>query len=205
MTVPLPETLTISELAVLLVLMFFFARWGWRHGIDAVVLSGLFILTADLLSDELAKLVANIINFGYAFVTLLGMGQFSTQNLSAVLNGTSDILKPLVNQNNPQDVGFVVTAILVFVVIAYFAFQYAEKKVGGKDPFLESLFGFLGGGVLGYICVTFVLERLVRFPQTLIVEASDVPRVRIDANVIVVVVLVLIVFGYGRSKASKKK
>lgn len=205
MTIPLPRELTITETAFLLVLMFFFARWGWRHGLDAVVLSGAFILTVDLFSDQITTLVATVINYVYVFGMLLSRGQFSQQNMTAVLAGASDLMKPLADPKNPQDVGFVVIAILLFLVVCYFAFHYAEKKVGGKDPFFESLFGFIGGGALGYICVTFVLERLVDFPQTVVIEPSQIPQVKVDANVLIVVVMVLIVFGYGRTKASKKK
>ena len=205
MTIPLPNQLTIQETAFLLVLMFFFARWGWRHGLDAVVLSGLIILAADLFADTLSKLVTNIVNYVYVFMTLLSNGQFSQQNMAAVLSGTSDLMRPLANPNDPQDVGYVVMTILLFLLTCYFAFHYAERKVGGKDPFFESLFGFVGGGALGYICVTFVLERLVKFPQTVVIEPSQIPQVKVDANVLIVVVLVLIVFGYGRTKTPKKK
>ncbi len=205
MTVPLPNPLTVTETAVLLVLVFFFARWGWRHGIDAVVLAGVFIIAADFFSPQLSKLAATIVNYVYAFFVLLSKGQFSMENLSAVVNGTSAIMPPLANPNDPQDIGYVVITILVFVLISYFAFHYADKKVGGKDPFLESLFGFIGGGALGYICVTFVLQRLVVLPQTVVVQPSEVPQVQVNASLVVVVVMVLIVFGIGRSKVAKKK
>ncbi len=205
MTVPLPNPLSITETAFLAILMFFFARWGWRHGLDAVVLAGAFILAADLFSPQLTKLVATIIDYIHATVMLVSKGQFSIPNLSAVVSGTSNIMQPLANPNDPQNAGYVVISILVFVVICYFAFHYAEKKAGGKDPFFESLFGFLGGAALGYIAVTFVLQKLVTFPQTVVVQPSDVPKVTVDANLVVVVVMVLIVFGIGRSKIQKKK
>jgi hypothetical protein len=45
----------------------------------------------------------------------------------------------------------------------------------------------------------------VKFPQTVVVQPSGVPPVKVDASLLVVVVLVLIVFGYGRSRTAKKK
>ena len=206
MTVPLPNPLSVSETLLLLGVAFFFARWGWRHGIDAVVLAGLFILLADVFSDDIARIAANIINFVYAFIQLLNMGQMSMPNVMAVVNGTSDILPPIVDPNQPGNTGYVVLTILVFVVISYVAFHYSDKKVGGKDPFFESLFGFVGGGVLGYISITFVLGLLLQpaETQTVVINTSDVPQIKIDAGLLVAIVLVLIVFGYSRSRPKKK-
>ncbi len=207
MTVPLPNPLSVSETLLLLGIAFFFARWGWRHGIDAVVLAGLFILLADVFADDIARIIANIINFVYAFIRLINMGQMSMPNVMAVVNGTSTILQPIANPNQPGDTGFVVLMILVFIVISYVAFHYAEKRVGGKDPFFESLFGFVGGGVLGYISTTFVLGRLFQptEAQTVVINTSDVPQIKISGSLLVAIVLVLIVFGYSRSKPPKKK
>jgi hypothetical protein len=53
--------------------------------------------------------------------------------------------------------------------------------------------------------VTFVLERLVIFPQTVVITPSDVPEIRLDAVMLAVIVIVLIVFGVQRSKPPAKK
>ncbi len=207
MTVPLPNPLPISETVLLLGVAFFFARWGWRHGIDAIVLAGLFILLADVFADDIARIVSTIINYVYAFIRLISLGQMSMPNVTAVVNGTSQILQPITNPNKPGDAGFAMLTILVFLVISYLAFHYADKKVGGKDPFFESLFGFVGGGVLGYISTEFVLGRLFQATeaQTVVINTADVPQIKIDASLLVAIVLVLIVFGYSRARPPKKK
>jgi hypothetical protein len=67
------------------------------------------------------------------------------------------------------------------------------------------VFGFIGGAALGYICITYVIDRHVVFPQQIVIEPSQTPQLSIDAPLIVAVVVVLIVFGIQRSKGPAKK
>jgi hypothetical protein len=63
----------------------------------------------------------------------------------------------------------------------------------------------VGGGALGYMCVTFVLDRHITFPQQIEIQQSTVPQITVDAPLLVAIVIVLIVFGIQRSKAPAKK
>ena len=135
---------------------------------------------------------------------LLMTGQFSMDNLSAVINAQSEVLQPPINVQDPASQSLQLFTILIFSMFAIIGFRYASKKAGGKDSFLASAFGLLGAAVVGYICIRFVLDRIFTFPQTVVIEASPIPTLNVDAFLLIAVVLVLVVFGVQRSKPPKK-
>jgi hypothetical protein len=202
--VPLPNPWNTSETVLIVILLLFFAAWGWRHGLDASIIAGLFVIFGAWAAPELAAPLGKIINAFYAFFMLLVRGQFSMQNWTAVINAQSETLQAPVNVQDPQSQSMQLLTILVFAMIAIVGFRYAAKKAGGKDPFLASAFGLLGAAVVGYMCIRFVLDRIFTFPQTVVIEESPIPTLNVNAFVLIALVLVLVVFGVQRSKPSKK-
>lgn len=202
--VPLPNPWNTSETVLIVILLFFFAAWGWRHGLDAAIIAGLIVIFGAWAAPELAAPLGKIINLFYGFFMLLVRGQFSMQNLTAVMNAQSEVLQPPVNVQDPNSQSLLLFTILIFVMFAVIGFRYAAKKAGGKDPFIASVFGLLGAAVVGYIIVRFVLDRIFTFPQTVVIEESPIPTINVDAFLLIAVVLVLVVFGVQRSKPSKK-
>jgi hypothetical protein len=201
----LPNLIQVPELFLIGALVSFFAIWGWRHGLDAVILAGLFVLFGRFSVDTLALPAAGLINFAYGIVSLVLGGRFSTDTLIGVIKANPEVVKPLINVRDPNDVWVTVLGTGLFVLIAYLGFRFAVKKAGGKDKFLERVFGFVGGGALGYLCITFVIDRHIVFPQAIKIEPSTVPPITLNAPLLVAIVFVLIVFGLQRSKAPAKK
>jgi hypothetical protein len=203
--VPLPNPWNTSETVLIVVLLLFFAAWGWRHGLDASIIAGLIVIFGAWAAPELAVPLGKMINAVFGFVMLLARGQFSMDNLSAVINAQSEVLQPPIDVQDPASPSMQLFTILVFVMFAIIGFRYASKKAGGKDPFIASAFGLLGAAAVGYICIRFVLDRIFTFPQTVVIEESPIPTLNIDAFLLIAVVLVLVVFGVQRSKPPAKK
>jgi hypothetical protein len=201
----IPQLIPVSELAVILALVLGFAVWGWRHGLDAVILAGLVVVFGRVSADTLALPVAGTINMLYGIFDLVRTGKFSTETLIGVIRANPDVVKPLINVRDPGDFWLTVTGTVLFVMIAYIGFRFAVKKAGGKDTPIEHVFGFVGAGALGYLCITFVIERHIAFPQVIKIDPSTVPQISVDAPLLVAIVMVLIVFGIQRSKAPAKK
>jgi hypothetical protein len=202
--IPLPNPWNTSETVLIVILLLFFAAWGWRHGLDASIIAGLVVIFGAWAAPELTAPLGKIINMFYGFFTLLMSGQFSMDNLSAVINAQSEVLQPPVNVQDPASQSMQLLTILIFAMFAFIGFRYASRKAGGKDPFIASVFGLLGAAVVGYICIRFVLDRIFTFPQTVVIEESPVPAINIDAFLLIAVVLVLVVFGVQRAKPRKK-
>lgn len=203
--IPLPNPWTTSETVLIVILLLFFGAWGWRHGLDASIIAGLIVIFGAWAAPELAAPLGKIINGVLGFMLLLVRGQFSMDNLSAVVNAQSDVMQSPINVQSPTDPSMQLFMILIFAMFAIIGFRYASQKAGGKDPFIASLFGLLGAGVVGYICIRFVLDRIFTFPQTVVIEESPIPTINIDAFLLIAVVLVLVVFGVQRSKPPAKK
>jgi hypothetical protein len=141
----------------------------------------------------------------YGIFRLTTTGKFSGGNLFAVIAGDPSVVPPLINVRDPNDVGVKLLGTALFLMIAYIGFRFALKRAGGKDTPIEQVFGLIGGAALGYLCITFVIDRHVAFPQALVIQPSTVPQISVDAPLLVAIVMVLIVFGIQRSKAPAKK
>ena len=204
-SVPLPNPLTTTETVLVGIILLFFALWGWRHGLDAAIIWGLFVISAAWLAPTLAPFMGKLINGIIGFIPLMMSGQFSLDNLSAMVNGQSTIVPAAVDVQTPDSSSMQLVTLALFGMISYIGFRYALNKAGGKDPFIASLFGALGAMVVGYILLRFVLDRVFTFPQTVEIGPSEFPPISVNATLIVAVVLVLVVFGVQRSKPPAKK
>ncbi len=204
MTIPLPNPLSTTEAVLIGLLLVFFAVWGWRHGLDATLIAGLFTVVALVAVPKLAPELAKVLNLIVGGMQLFTGGQFSKENLDAIANAQYQPIPSLINVQDANSTGMVLVTLGLFGVIVYIGFNYAVKKAGRKDPFFESVFGFIGAGVLGYVILTFVLEHLVQFPPV-VIEQGAVPDIKVNAVLLVAVLVVLIVFGVKRSKPPAKK
>ena len=199
-------SIQVPELTLILLLAFFFALWGYRHGLDAVIIAGLIVLVGRVAVTILAQVVSVVVNIFAGLFELFRTNQFSPNNLFAVLGSRSDIVKPLINIQDPNDTKLILVGTLLFILIAYAGFRFANQKAGGKDPFIEQVFGFLGGAALGYLIITYVVSRHFSFPQAIeITQSSEVHQVDVNGPLIIVVILVIIVFGVGRTRPPAKK
>ncbi|CAG0935093.1 hypothetical protein TFLX_03918 [Thermoflexales bacterium] len=207
MTFPLPPEsgIPVSEGLLIGIVVFFFGMWGWRHGLDAALIAALFTVAGILAVPKLAPELGKFINALLGTFRLMTSGQFSMDNLNAVINAVHETIPSTINVQDPNSESMVLLYLGLFAAIVYIGFRYANKKAGRKDPLFESIFGFAGAGVVGYLIVTFVLDKLVRFPQTVMIEPSEVPEIRLDAVMLAIIVIVLIVFGVQRSKPPAKK
>ena len=205
MTIPLPNPLSTTETVLIGLMLLFFALWGWRHGLDAAIIWGLFVIFAAWAAPELAGSFGRIFNGLVGMVRLLMSGQFSMDNWKAVINAQSQVMEAPINVQDPNSSSMQITMLVIFGMITYLGFRYALKKAGKKDPIIASFFGALGAMVVGYIIVRFVVDRLFTFPQTVEIAPSEVPPINVNATLLVAVVLVLVVFGIQRSKPPAKK
>lgn len=201
----LPNVVPVPELLLIGLLVVFFAAWGWRHGLDAVIIAGLIVVLGRMTADTLAIPVGAIINMFYGIFNLLTTGRFSGNNLFAVIAGDPNVVKPLINIRDASDPALVLMGTILFVLIAFAGFRIAQNRAGGRDSWIESVFGFIGGGLLGYLCVTYVIDRHMQFPQVIEVVATDIPQIKVDAPLLVAIIVVIIVFGIQRSKAPARK
>lgn len=207
MTIPLPNPLTTTETVLVALILLFFALWGWRHGLDAAILWGLFVILAAWAAPTLAPFLGKIINALLGMVLLITQGQFSMDNWSALMNAQYAAIAAPIDVQAPNSSSMQLLTLALFGMISYIGFHTALKKAGGKDPIISSLFGALGAMVVGYIITRFVLDRVFSFPATQTVEiaASEFPPISINATLLVAMVLVLVVFGIQRSKPPAKK
>ena len=67
MTIPLPNPLSTTETVLIGLLLLFFALWGWRHGLDAAIIWGLFVIAAAWAAPELAAPLGKIFNAVVAY------------------------------------------------------------------------------------------------------------------------------------------
>ena len=205
MTIPLPNPLSTTETVLIGLLLLFFAVWGWRHGLDAAIIWGLFVIFAAWAAPILAGSLGKITNAIIGMVRLLMAGQFSMENWSAVINAQSQVVAAPVNVQDPNSSSMQVVTLVIFGVITYIGFRYALKRAGKKDTIISSLFGVLGAIVVGYMIIRFIFDRLFTYPQTVEIAQTSVPPININATVLIAVILVLIVFGIERSKPPAKK
>jgi hypothetical protein len=195
MTVPLPNPLSTTETVLIGLLLLFFALWGWRHGLDAVIIWGLFVVFAAWAAPQLAVPAGKLVNAFSGMVQLLMGGQFSMDNWSAAINAQSQVVEVPVNVQDPNSSSMQIMTLLIFGMMAYIGFKYSLRKAGKKDPIISSFFGALGAMVVGYIIIRFVIDRLFTFPQTVEIAESEFPPISINATLLLMIVLVLVVYG----------
>jgi hypothetical protein len=198
-TIPLPNPLTTTETVLFGLLLVFFALWGWRHGLDAAIIWGLFVIAAAWAAPILAPFFGKLINGLLGFIPLVTSGQFTLDNLSAMANGQLPTVSVPVDVQDPNSSSMQLVTIAIFGMITYIGFRYALKKAGGKDPVIASVFGALGAVIVGYIIIRFVIDRVFVFPQTVEVLPSEIPPLSVNATLLLAMVLVLVVYGVLRS------
>ncbi|NTU62844.1 MAG: hypothetical protein HGB05_05440 [Chloroflexi bacterium] len=195
MTIPLPNPLSTTEMVLIVVLLLFFAAWGWRHGLDAAIIWLLFVIFAVWAAPELAAPLGKIVNAVIGIVRLLPSGQFSMDNWSAVINAQSQVVEAPVNVQDPNSSSMQVMILVIFGMITFIGFRYALNRAGSKDSFLASFFGALGAMVVGYIIARFTIDRMFTFPQTVEIAESEFPPINVNATLLLMIVLVLVVYG----------
>lgn len=200
MTIPLPNPWITSETVLIIIVLFFFALWGWRHGLDATLIWLLFVVVALWATPELAAPLGKIVNAVLGLVRLMMSGQFSMDNWSAAINGQSQVVEVPVDVQNPDSSSMQLMTLLTFAAITFIGFRYALKKAGGKDRAIASFFGAVGSIVVGYLVTRFMLDTMFSFPQTVEITPSEYPPLEVNATVLLLIVLVLVVYGVLRSE-----
>ena len=195
MTIPLPNPLSTTETVLIGLLLLFFALWGWRHGLDASIIWGLFVVFAAWAAPELAVPLGKMVNAFSGMVQLLLNGQFSMANWSAAINAQSQVVEAPVNVQDPNSSSMQIMTLAIFGMITYIGFRYALKKAGGKDSILSSLFGAVAAAVVGYLIARFTIDRMFTFPQMVEIGASEFPPISVNATLLLMIVLVLVVYG----------
>jgi len=193
MTVPNP--LTVDELLFVVLLSLPIVIWGYRHGLDAVMIAVIGALAGMVLADALASAVSSGVNFFWQMsstIVSVGFGpEFSTR-----LREAPRLIE------TPAQIQFLGT--VIFLAITYVAFKLAFKRVGGRSNILEGVFGAIGGAVTGYIIVTFLIPRHLALPQRVEIVETQLPAFTLDASVVVLIVLIIVVFAVQGSKKKKK-
>ncbi len=192
----IPRMLTIEELILIAALSVPFLIWGFRHGLDAVIIAVIGVLFGMAFSDRLADATTSAINLFWRFgkaVLAVGFGP----EVVAKFREEAGLIE------TPEHVRLAGT--VLFVLITVVAFKFAVKRAGGRKSFLEGAFGALGGAATGYLLLAFLIPRHVELPlQIEITETTQLPAVTVDANVIVLIVIVIIVFGVQTARPKKK-
>jgi hypothetical protein len=191
MTVPNP--LQLDELAFILLLSMPIIFWGYRNGLDAVMIAVVGTLGGMIFADTLAGGITSGINTFWRIGR--GIMEFGSEGLSR-----SGEIPPLIE--TPEQVRLAGT--IIFLLITFVAFRIAGKRAGGHSNIFEAIFGMIGGAVVGYIIVTFVIPRHLALPQRVEIVETQLPVINLDANVLVLIALVVIVFGVQGSKKKKK-
>ena len=194
MTVPNP--LTIDELLFVVLLSSPIIYWGYKHGLDAVMIAVIGALAGMVFADTLAGAVSAGVNtFWRVFNAIIGAG-FGSPEFFTVLREGPGLLE------TPEHIKLLGT--IIFAAITYVAFKIAFKRAGGRSNILEGIFGAVGGLVTGYIIVTFLIPRHFTLPQRVEIVETQLPAFTVDANVVVLIVLILVVFGVQGAKKKKK-
>ncbi len=194
------NSIDIPEMAVLGLFSVIALVWGFRHGLDTVLLVAVFVLAARVGSDIVAIPLAFIINVIYVSVTLIAKGKLSAEAISNSLRQA-----PLIHADDPTDPALRLIGTVIFIVICYLGVKFALKKAGGKDPLIESIFGALGAAATMYLTLGYIFSRLFILPQVINITPSEVPQLTVNMPVILALIMVLIVFGVQRSRPPAKK
>jgi hypothetical protein len=194
------SVLNIPEIAILGLAALAAAVWGYRHGLDTVLITAVFVVFGRVSADILAIPIGIIINVIYGFISLIASGKFSTEALSASITKAR-----LIDVNNPEDQIARLIGTVIFLAICYIGVKFAVKKAGGKDPIIEAVFGAIGAAAMMYLTLAFVIGRLFILPQEIKITPTDVPQLTVNLPLILAIVMVLIVFGVQRSRPPAKK
>src|SRR5512134_2908298 len=110
MTFPLPpeSIISVSEGLLIAIFVLFFALWGWRHGLDAALIAGLFTVLGIIFVPKLTPELAKLINAVVGGFRLMTSGQFSIDNLNAITNAVYAPIPSVINVQDPNSEGMVV-------------------------------------------------------------------------------------------------
>ena len=203
--IPDPNTIQIPEQAILGLAALVLAVWGFQCGLDAVLIAAMFVVFGRLSLNILAIVAATVINIFYGLFDLFASGTFSPDALFGVIGGNPDVAKQLINIRDPQDSGLLLIGTMLFLMIGYVGLKVATSRAGGKDSFIEQVFGGVGGAAMGYLAVAYIISRHFTFPQVIEIMPSEVPEFTVNAPLIIAIIVVLIVFGVQRSRPPAKK
>jgi hypothetical protein len=194
----------IPEIAILTLLAVGAAVWGYRHGLDTVLITAMFVVFGRVSSDILAVPVGIILNVLYGFFSLIASGNFSRDALTNTIFG-GEGGPHLIDTSNPNDQIFVLISIAIFIAISYIGVKFAVKRAGGKDPIIEAVFGALGAAAMAYLTFGYIVNRVFVLPASIQITPTDVPQLTVNMPLILAIVMVLIVFGVQRSRPPAKK
>jgi len=200
----IPNPLPLGELSFILILSLPIIIWGFRHGLDAVIIAVIGVLAGMAFSDTLAGGTVSALNTMWKLgKAILAVG-FGPEAIGRFREEPGLI-------ETPEQIK--VFGTIVFLAITYVAFKIAFQRAGGRSNAFEGIFGALGAAVTGYLIITFLITRHVRLPQVVQIDettelpgfvvAPGQPSITLDANVLVLLALVIIVFGVQSSKRKK--
>lgn len=192
----LPNPLTINELVFVLLLSTPFIIWGFRHGLDAVIIAVIGVLGGMIFADTLASGVASAINTFWKIGSALVSVGFGDQFFAKIREEGGNLIQ---TEDHRKLLGSI-----IFLLITYVAFRIAFKRAGGRKNLFEGIFGALGAAITGYIIVTFLIPRHLNLPQQVEIVETQLPTINVDANVLVLIALVIVVFGVQSAKPKKK-
>ena len=202
----LPNPLSFEELTLIIIVSIPIVIWGFRHGLDAVIIAVIAVLAGMAFSDTLARGTASAINTFWRLGKAVMAAGFGPEAFSAFGQEQGLI------ETDEQKKLF---GTIIFLALTYVGFKIAVRRAGGHSSIFEAIFGALGGAVMGYLVVTFVITRHIILPQIVQINettelpgvniAAGQPNITLNANVIVLLALVIIVFGVQHSPRKKKK
>ena len=191
------EPIRFEELTFVLLLSVPFIYWGFKHGLDAVIIAAIVILVGIALADTIANGLTSVVNTTWKLVRAAIEEGFGTPEFFTRFREGAPLI------DNPDSLKLLGT--IIFILLAMLGIRIAVKRAGGRKSIFEGIFGALGGAVIGYLSLTFVIGRHFPPPQVVqVVETQNVPVFNVDASVLVLLALVIIVFGVQSSKPKKK-
>lgn len=194
------NSINIPEIAILGLAALAAAAWGYRHGLDTVLIAAVFVVFGRVSSDILAVPIGIIINVIYGFISLVVRGKFSTEALANSITKAH-----LIDVTNLEDPILKLIGTVIFIAICFIGVRFAVKRAGGKDPFIEAVFGAIGSAAMMYLTLAFVINRVFILPQEIKITPTDVPQLTVNLPLILAIVMVLIVFGVQRSRPPARK
>jgi len=191
------QTVRVEELVLIILLSAPIIIWGFRHGLDAVIIAVIGALAGMALADTLASGTVTIVNSTWKMMNaFIDPGFGDPEFFNKMRTGPGLI-------ETPEHV--ILAGTIVFMAIAYVSFRIAFKRAGGRKNILEGVFGALGAAVTGYLIANFLITRHVRLPLIVeVTETTPLPSFSLDANVVVLIALVIVVFAVQSTRGKKK-